>query len=94
MAEPWATRAAPTDVHADAVYRLQLLASLAPLTAERLMERLLVRSLLLLQDVAPTSPGYRALKAREETSRGARVLSKPFHLRELVSQIDMMLSAR
>jgi two-component system cell cycle response regulator CpdR len=35
-----------------------------------------------------------ALKAREETSRGARVLSKPFHLRELVSQIDVMLSAR
>ncbi len=35
-----------------------------------------------------------ALKAREETPRGARVLSKPFHLRELVSQIDVMLSAR
>ncbi len=34
-----------------------------------------------------------ALKAREETPRGARVLSKPFHLRELVSQIDIMLAA-
>ena len=33
-----------------------------------------------------------ALKAREETARGARVLSKPFHLRELVSQIDVMLA--
>ena len=33
-----------------------------------------------------------ALKAREETPRGARVLSKPFHLRELVSQIDVMLA--
>ncbi len=34
-----------------------------------------------------------ALKAREETPRGARVLSKPFHLRELVEQVDMMLQA-
>ena len=33
-----------------------------------------------------------ALKAREETPRGARVLSKPFHLRELVSQIDVLLA--
>ncbi len=33
-----------------------------------------------------------ALKAREETPRGARVLSKPFHLRELVSQIDLLLA--
>ncbi len=29
-----------------------------------------------------------ALKTREEAPRGARVLSKPFHLRELVSQVD------
>jgi len=33
-----------------------------------------------------------ALKARNETPRGARVLSKPFHLRELVNQIDVMLA--
>ncbi len=34
-----------------------------------------------------------ALKAREQSPKGARVLSKPFHLRELVSQIDSMLAA-
>lgn len=34
-----------------------------------------------------------ALKACEEAPRGARVLSKPFHLRELVSQVDAMLEA-
>ena len=34
-----------------------------------------------------------ALKARNETPRGARVLSKPFHLRELVNQIDVMLAS-
>ena len=34
-----------------------------------------------------------ALKARNETPRGTRVLSKPFHLRELVSQIDFMLAS-
>ena len=32
-----------------------------------------------------------ALKARDQGPTGARVLSKPFHLRELVSQIDAML---
>ncbi|MEM7223698.1 MAG: response regulator [Pseudomonadota bacterium] len=34
-----------------------------------------------------------ALKARDATPTGARVLSKPFHLRELVNQVDMMLAA-
>ncbi len=34
-----------------------------------------------------------ALKNREQAPKGARVLSKPFHLRELVDQIDVMLSA-
>ena len=34
-----------------------------------------------------------ALKARNEAPRGTRVLSKPFHLRDLVSQIDSMLAA-
>ncbi len=34
-----------------------------------------------------------ALKARDEAPRGARVLSKPFHLRDLVEEIEMMLSA-
>ena len=34
-----------------------------------------------------------ALKARETSPQGARVLSKPFHLRELVSQVDTMLAA-
>jgi two-component system cell cycle response regulator CpdR len=34
-----------------------------------------------------------ALKAREEAPRGARVLSKPFHLRDLVNQVDAMLAA-
>lgn len=32
-----------------------------------------------------------ALKARDQGPTGARVLSKPFHLRELVAQIDAML---
>jgi len=34
-----------------------------------------------------------ALKAREEAPRDARVLSKPFHLREIVAEIDRMLAA-
>ena len=34
-----------------------------------------------------------ALKAREEAPRDARVLSKPFHLRELVDEVDRMLAA-
>ena len=34
-----------------------------------------------------------ALKAREQAPKGARVLSKPFHLRDLVDQVDNMLSA-
>lgn len=32
-----------------------------------------------------------ALKARAQAPQGARVLSKPFHLRDLVSQVDQML---
>ena len=32
-----------------------------------------------------------ALKARDQGPTGARVLSKPFHLRDLVGQIDTML---
>ena len=34
-----------------------------------------------------------ALKARDESQRGARVLSKPFHLKDLVEEVDMMLQA-
>lgn len=34
-----------------------------------------------------------ALKARETAPRDARVLSKPFHLREIVAEIDRMLAA-
>ncbi len=34
-----------------------------------------------------------ALKARDKAPQGARVLSKPFHLRDLVEQVDVMLSA-
>ncbi len=34
-----------------------------------------------------------ALKAREAQGIDGRVLSKPFHLRELVSEIDRMLAA-
>ena len=34
-----------------------------------------------------------ALKARDESQRGARVLSKPFHLKDLVAEVDMMLTA-
>ena len=34
-----------------------------------------------------------ALKAREFGPRDARILSKPFHLRELVAEIDRMLAA-
>ncbi len=34
-----------------------------------------------------------ALKARDESNRGARVLSKPFHLKDLVEEVEMMLSA-
>ena len=34
-----------------------------------------------------------ALKARDQGPTGARVLSKPFHLKDLVRQIDAMLCA-
>ena len=34
-----------------------------------------------------------ALKARETPDLGGRVLSKPFHLRELVSELDRLLAA-
>ncbi len=34
-----------------------------------------------------------ALKAREKTPKGTRVLSKPFHLRDLVNQVDRLLAA-
>ena len=34
-----------------------------------------------------------ALRAREQSPRNARVLSKPFHLRDLVDQVDVMLRA-
>jgi two-component system cell cycle response regulator CpdR len=34
-----------------------------------------------------------ALKARDEGGRGSRVLSKPFHLKDLVEEVDMMLTA-
>ena len=34
-----------------------------------------------------------ALKARDQSQRGARVLSKPFHLKDLVEEVDMMLTA-
>jgi two-component system, cell cycle response regulator CpdR len=32
-----------------------------------------------------------ALRAREQSPRETRVLSKPFHLRDLVDQVDVML---
>ncbi len=34
-----------------------------------------------------------ALRAREETPKGTRILSKPFHLRELVDQVNGILEA-
>jgi len=34
-----------------------------------------------------------ALKARDESPRGARVLSKPFHLKDLVEEVGAMLAA-
>ena len=34
-----------------------------------------------------------ALRARSESNRGARVLSKPFHLKDLVEEVEMMLTA-
>jgi two-component system cell cycle response regulator CpdR len=34
-----------------------------------------------------------ALRARERQQAGARVLSKPFHLRELVQEVDAILAA-
>jgi two-component system cell cycle response regulator CpdR len=34
-----------------------------------------------------------ALRARERQQPGARVLSKPFHLRELVQEVDAILAA-
>ena len=34
-----------------------------------------------------------ALRAREQSPRDARVLSKPFHLRDLVDQVHVMLEA-
>ena len=33
-----------------------------------------------------------ALKAREKTPLGTQILSKPFHLRELVDQVETMLA--
>src|SRR3546814_14826972 len=33
-----------------------------------------------------------ALKNRDQTPQGARILSKPFHLRHLVEEVDSMLS--
>lgn len=34
-----------------------------------------------------------ALRAREQSPKNARVLSKPFHLRDLVDQVEVMLHA-
>jgi len=34
-----------------------------------------------------------ALRAREQSPKETRVLSKPFHLRDLVDQVDVMLQA-
>ncbi len=34
-----------------------------------------------------------ALKSRDTQQQGAKVLSKPFHLRELVEQVEMLLAA-
>ena len=34
-----------------------------------------------------------ALKNRDQTPRGARILSKPFHLRHLVEEVESMLTA-
>jgi two-component system cell cycle response regulator CpdR len=34
-----------------------------------------------------------ALRAREQSPRETRILSKPFHLRDLVDQVDVMLQA-
>ena len=34
-----------------------------------------------------------ALNARDEATKGARVLSKPFHLKDLVEEVDIMLTA-
>ena len=34
-----------------------------------------------------------ALRARDQSPKDARVLSKPFHLRDLVDQVDVMLQA-
>ncbi len=34
-----------------------------------------------------------ALKNRDQTPRGARILSKPFHLRHLVDEVESMLTA-
>lgn len=34
-----------------------------------------------------------ALRAREQSPKETRILSKPFHLRDLVDQVDVMLQA-
>jgi len=53
-------------------YSLQLLGALAPRRAERTRERLFEKSLLATEHMTPTSPQYRALKARAYFHLGLR----------------------
>lgn len=61
----------PTEPARDAYY-LQLLAALAPQTADRERERLTEKSLLAVLRMSPQSPDYRALKARALMNLGLR----------------------
>jgi len=53
-------------------YYYQLLAALAPQSAERVRERLIEKSMLALLQMSPKSPDYRALKARALMNMGLR----------------------
>jgi hypothetical protein len=53
-------------------YYLQLLAALAPRSAERTRERLIEKSMLAIRAMSPASPDYRILKARAYMRMGLR----------------------
>jgi hypothetical protein len=70
-ASPLALASAAPEAAHDA-YAFQLLAALAPASAERLRERLNEKSLLAIRRMTPESPDYRALKARALMHMGLR----------------------
>ena len=70
-ATPLAMQSAKSEPARDAYY-FQLLAALAPQSAERVRERLNEKSMLAILQMSPKSPDYRALKARALMNMGLR----------------------